>query len=328
MLWLLPVVRDTASVSPGADEVDRGLDQYAGQLDVYSDDLYALAPELFGRSGAVAVAALALVPLAGLAARRRWAAYVLGGSLAVLALGLIPWLFTPFSDIVSLSQARRAAGFLPLAFAFAGGLAVAARLLRVWVLPTALVAGIALQLAYPGDFDYELTDGGPALVTWLAALGGAAALVVGLRRPSLERPGLGGLAAAFLLLPVAVHGLWNWSPSDARPPSPLSPGLVEALREQVPKRAIVWSDLESSYRIAAAAPVYIAVAPPGHVADTEENRPFERREDFRRFEDTGDLSIPRSYDAVWYVLDRSRYDIRPNVPVVYGDDRWTLYRLE
>jgi hypothetical protein len=327
MLWLLPVVRDTASVSPGAGEVDRGLEQYAGQLDVRTNDLYSLAPELFGRSGAVAVAALALVPLAGLAARRRWAAYVLGGSLAVLAVGLIPWLFTPFSDVVSLSQARRAAGFLPFAFAFAGGLAVAARLLRLWVLPAALAAGIALQLLYPGDFDYELTDGGPALATWLAAVGGAVALVVGLRRLGLERPGLGGAAAALFLLPVAVHGLWNWSPSDARRPSPLSAGLVEALREQVPEAAVVYADLEASYRIAAAAPVYIAVAPPGHVADTEENRPFERRRDFRRFARTGDLSIPRSYGAAWLVLDRSRFDLRPQLPATYRDDRWTLYRL-
>ena len=72
--------------------------------------------------GAVAVAALLFVPLAGLALRRRWAAYVLGGFLAVAAVMLVPLLFVPFSDLVSLSQSRRAAGFWPLAFAFAGGL--------------------------------------------------------------------------------------------------------------------------------------------------------------------------------------------------------------
>ena len=61
--------------------------------------------------------------------RRRWAAYVVGGSLAVLAVMLVSALFTPFADAVSLSQARRAAGFLPFAFAFAGGAAVITALL-------------------------------------------------------------------------------------------------------------------------------------------------------------------------------------------------------
>ena len=326
-LWLLPVVRDTASHSPGSGEVARGLAQYSGQLDVRSESLYSLAPEVLGRSGAVAVAALLLVPLASLVSRRRWAAYVVGGSLAVLVICLTPWLFTPFSDAVSLSQSRRAAGFLPFAFAFAGGLAVAAGLLRRWLVPLAFVAGVVLQLAYPGDFDYRLTDGGPALATWIAALGAVVGLVVGLlwRDVVAERPA--GLAAALFLLPVAVSGLWNWSPSEARTPSPLTPGLVAALRDDVPKAAVVYSDPETSYRIAAAAPVYIAVAPPGHVADTKDNRPYERRDDARVFLRTGDLAIPRRYGAGWLVVDSHRTDLRPSLPVVHRDGRYTLYRL-
>ena len=61
----------------------------------------------------------------------------------------------------------------------------------------------------------------------------------------------------------------------------------------MPARAVVYSDLESSYRIAAAAPVYVCNAPPGHVADTKRNRPYVRREQWRRFNRTGDLGIPR-----------------------------------
>ena len=326
-LWLLPVVRDTASHSPGAGEVARGLVQYRGQLDVRSESLYSLAPEVLGRSGAVAVAALLLVPLAALVSRRRWAAYVVGGSLAVLVVCLTPWLFTPFSDAVSLSQSRRAAGFLPFAFAFAGGLAVAAGLLRRWLVPLAFAGGVVLELAYPGDFDYRLTDGGPALATWIAALGALAGLVVGLvwRERVAERPA--GLAAALFLLPVAVSGLWHWSPSEARTPSPLTPGLVAALRDEVPRADVVYSDPETSYRIAAAAPVYIAVAPPGHVADTKENRPYERRDDARVFLRTGDLAIPRRYGAGWLVVDAHRTDLRPSLSVVYRDGRYTLYRL-
>src|SRR5262249_1469156 len=179
VVWLLPVVRATASHDPGRREVRRALAQYAGPLHVRSETSYALAAEGLGRGGASAVAAVLLVPLAALASRRRWAAYVVGGSLAVLVVCLTPWLFTPFSDAVSLSQSRRLAGFLPFAFAFAGGLCVLAGLLRALVVPLALVAGVVLQALWPGDFGYRLSHGGPALVTWIALGGGAAALVVG-----------------------------------------------------------------------------------------------------------------------------------------------------
>ncbi len=328
--WLLPVVRETASVSPDAGEVDRGIAQYGTQLDVVSEGSYRLAPEVFGRAGAIPVAALLCIPLAGLALRRRWAAWVLGGALAVLAITLVPQLFVPFSDAVSLSQSRRAAGFLPFAFAFAGGLVVLAGLLRLALLPVALAAGIALQLLYPGDFGYRLAHGGPALATWLAVGGGVAALVLGLlRRPGLGREGaIVGLAAALFAVPVAVHAAASWSPSDARRPSHLSAGLVEALRAEVPKEAVVFSDLETSYRIAAFAPVYVAAAPPSHVADTEANRPYERRRANARFFQTGELAIPRRAGAGWLVVDRQRFEIRPELPVVYRDGRFTLYRLD
>src|SRR5207247_4155962 len=149
-------------------------------------DRYRLAPEVLGRGGAVAVAALLLVPLAGLAAGRRWAAFVLGGSIAVLALMLVPILFTHFSDAVSLSQSRRAAGFLPFAFAFAGGLGVLRRLTSLALLPIAVVAGIVFQRLWPGDFAYGLKDGGPALATWIAAVAGAVVLALAaVLRPDL-----------------------------------------------------------------------------------------------------------------------------------------------
>ena len=324
-VWLLPVVRDTVSVRPDADERERALEQYGGQLVVESSERFHLAPELLGRAGAVAVAALLLVPLAGMAARRRWAAYVVGGSLAVLGLVLVSALFTPFADAVSLSQARRAAGFLPFAFAFGGGLEVVTALLGPLAAPLALAAGIVLQLAYPGDFDYRLTDGGPALAAWLAVGGGLAALAYGFLQRA-PREAAGWLAAAAFLLPVAVHAIWNWSPSDARRPSPLSEGLVRELR-RLPVGTTVYADPEASYRIAAAAPVYICVAPAGHVGDTEDNRPRERVDEFRRFAASRDLGIPRACGAQWLVVDRSRFDIAPDLPVVQRDARWALYRL-
>ena len=56
MLWLLPVVRDTRSVTPDAEELRRAFEQYRGQLDVRSDTVYSLAAEVFTRSGPVAIA--------------------------------------------------------------------------------------------------------------------------------------------------------------------------------------------------------------------------------------------------------------------------------
>jgi len=254
-LWLLPIVRETASHNPDVTEVRRSLRHYADDLDVSSLHRYRLAPSVFERTGAVAVLALLAVPLAGLAARTRWAALVLGGSLAVFALTLPAFVFPHFADAVSLSQARRFAGFVPLPFAFAGGLALLAGWAGAALLPAALAAGIALELERPGSFGAS-GDGGPALVTWIAAWGAAAAVVAGLalRREQRWRPALGAWAAALFVLPVAVHGFSHWSARPV-PGQALTPGLVHALRTEVPKRAVVFSDLETSYRIAAFAPV-------------------------------------------------------------------------
>jgi len=202
-------------------------------------------------------------------------------------------------------------------------------LLRRLVLPAALVGGIALQLAYPGEFTYRLEEGGPAFATWFAVGGGVAALVVGLvflkHKAPLERPELAAWAAALFVLPVAVHAAANWSPSDARAASPLTPGLVAALREHVARGDVVFSDPQTSYEIAARVPVYIAVAPPGHVADTEKNRPYERRDEAVRFFETGDAEIPRRAGADWLVVDREHFDVTPQLDSVYRDGRYTLY---
>jgi hypothetical protein len=324
-VWLIPVIRSTASVSPDAHERARGFEHYTGQL-TGSADRFALAPEVFGRSGAVAVAALLLIPFAALASRRRWAAYVVGGSLAVFAITLIPWLFTAFSDVVSLSQSRRLAGFIPFGFALAGGMGVLAALLGRFVAPLALVAGIVLQWQFPGDFGYTLDHGGPAWATWIAVAGALVALVLGIRRRrAVETTAL--LASALLLLPTYAYGLSHWSTSTVRTASPLTPGLVHVLRTRVPAGAIVYSDPETSYQVAAAAPVYICNAPPGHVADTKKNHPYQRRDQWLVFKRTGDLSIPRSCGATWLLIDTKQSHARPLLPVVHREGRYVLYRL-
>jgi len=328
LLWLVPLAADTVSVSPDEDEVLRAFEQYRGQLDVRSPERYSLAPELFTRSGPVAVAALLLIPLAAFAARRRWAAFVVGGSLAVFVATLIPLLFTVLSDLVSISQARRAAGFLPFAFAFAGGLGVLSRLLWPWLPPLALVAGAVLQWLYPGDFDYAFDDPGPSWVVWFAVAGAVVALVAGIwwaARDALEDTA--GIAAALFLAPVVAVGLAKWDPVPPPPASTLSAGLIEALRTEVAVGAVVYSDQETSYRVAAYAPVYIAVAPPGHVASTEENRPFERADDARAFLRTGDLAIPRRYGAGYLVVDRLRLRREFDLEELYRDPRYVVYVL-
>ena len=99
------------------------------------------------------------------------------------------------------------------------------------------------------------------------------------------------------------------------------------MRAEGPARAIVFSDQDTSYRLAALAPVYVAVAPPGHVADTEANRPHERADDARRFLRTGDLSIPESYGAGYLVVHRDRTDRSFDLQRLYRDERFSLYRL-
>ncbi len=327
--WLYPIVRKTASHNPSGTELARALRKYASQLDVFSLHSYRLAPEVLARSGTVAVAGLALIPLAAFGARRRWGAFVLGGALAVLVLMLTSQLFVPFSNLVSLSQSRRAAGFVPFAFAFAGGIGVLAAWLRWAVLPVALAAGIVLQVEYPGDFGYVLRGGGPPLAVWIGAAGGVVALLVAVLWRGLPevrlRGGLAAGAAALFVLPVAVHGFSSWTaPATGKP---LPAGLVSALRTRVPRGAVVFSDLDTSYRIGAAAPVYVAANPPSHVADVTANHPYRRAADVAAFLRTGSLAIPRRYGAGWLVLDRKVTRLRPGLPVVWSNGRYTLYRL-
>jgi hypothetical protein len=326
LAWLAPVVRDSASFTPSADVVGsraHGLARYPRQFIVESADRYHVAPAAITRSGAVPIAALCLVPLAVLVARRRWAALVLGGTVVTMLLLLLDPLFPRFAEAVSLSQARRLSGFLPIAFALAGGAAVLARALSWVALPIALVAGVVLERTWPGDFGYVLREGGPTLPVWVALLGGAAALVLAAavrrRLPNLDRTDwLPAAACALFVAPLAVTTPWE----RPRPPQELSPGLVEALGERVDSGDVVLSDPVTSYWLAAQAPVYVATSELSHVADTSENRPRERVRDWQRYLRSG--RFPGTVD--WVVLDRKRVGERECRPVVFMDARYMLCR--
>lgn len=326
LVWLFPVVQTAASYTPTNEQLTgrgHGIERYPGQIDFTSPNRYRLAPEVVSRSGPVPVAALALVPLALLAARRRWAGFVLGATLTALFVLLVPLVFPRFVDAVSLSQARRLAGFIPFAFALAGGAAILARFLSYALLPVALVAGFAVERAYPGDFGYVLEEGGPSAVVWLALVVGGLALAIGalLRPPlpALERTDWVPFAAAALfVLPIALDTTWQ----RAEPATELTPGLIDAVRRDVGEGEVVLSDPETSYWLAAYAPVYVAVAPPAHVGDTDENRPYARVDAWRQFVATNRFDGR----ADWLVIDRMRTSGVECSQRRYADERYRLCR--
>ncbi|HEY2541587.1 MAG TPA: hypothetical protein VGH92_00910, partial [Gaiellaceae bacterium] len=113
-------------------------------------------------------------------------------------------------------------------------------------------------------------------------------------------------------------------------PSALTPGVVSYLRDDIPKGAVVFADLETSYRISGYAPVYVCNAPPAHVADTKANRPKARRAAWLSFLRTGDLAIPRRFHAGWLVL-RAREPVgrakKQGARVVYRDASFIVFKL-
>jgi hypothetical protein len=248
----------------------------------------------------------------------------------------VPPFFTAIADLTSLSQARRLALFLPLSFALAGAAALAGRL-GVWGAIPAGALGILLVLAYPSGEGGRLGDVGPGWATWVALGGGVAALAGGwfLKRSTSNPTRWAAAAALVFAIPVAVSGFRNVE-HDTPDKYALTQGLVQALNSQVPLRATVFSTLETSYRIAAYAPVSVAAGPPAHVANTSENRPYERRRDVIRFFSRNDVSyldkarILTSYGAGWLVVDKTRTVpdyVRFIPPPVYEDSRYVLYRL-
>jgi hypothetical protein len=132
-------------------------------------------------------------------------------------------------------------------------------------------------------------------------------------------------AVVLFCIPVAIHGFRHWSPAASVDRYAPTPGLLHVLLTKVPERAIVFSDLETSYRIGAYAPVYVAAAPPAHVADTASNHPYRRRLAVIRFFRFGELSILDRYHADWLVVDKRRFHIRPAWQLVYEDQRYALY---
>ena len=337
LAWLAPVLRETAAVQPSAAETARALETYAGAI-VESGEWFRLSADTLVRGGATAIVAFLVLPLFVLMARRRHGALVIGGGLALLLVALVPPVFTEFSELISLSQARRLPAFLPLALALGGASLLVARWRQraVW---GALALSALLLLFYPSGVR---VGWGAGWVVWLGLAGLLVALFAGRRvasssklaTPASER--WAAVVAVALLTPVAVDGLRQL---EREPPDPraLPPGLVAEVRSVVSGDEVIFADLETSYRLVAQAPVRVAAGPPAHVAQTTPNRPFERRQDVISFfyrpgvVDAERQQILEAYGAQWLVVDRSRGFPEQLVAGleegVYDDGRYALFRL-
>jgi hypothetical protein len=340
-LWLEPVVKQTIPVSPNPAQLAQNLHHYRTDLIVHSLARYSLAPARIDRNGAVAVVALLLIPLTLLARRRRWSALVLGATIAVLGIELWPLVFPHFSDAVSLSQSRRLSGFIPFAVALAGGAAIVSRYSRTLAIVGGLACGIWLQVAYAGDFGLRAPKTEPAIVVWIALYGGIAALVAGSilawRRggePSPARSRSHDAAAAvavfLFVLPVAVHGFSHWTPQVKHDRDALTPGLIHFLQQDVTPRSIIFSDLATSYRATAYAPVYVVGVAPTHAANTRPNELAKRRRAVLRFFTHPSLEEPEAWRAQWLVLTRSgpvRAIEQRGLQPAYEDNRFVAFRV-
>jgi len=321
-LWLAQFIGDAGHRSPF---------RFTQQVETV-DSALRLSADQLAWGGGIKVLALAAVPLALLAGGRRWAAYVLGGTVALLLVALVPQLFGWLVDAVSVSQAARLAGFLPLAFALAGATVLAGRLRAVGVLAIA-AAAIGSELVY----DEPATRA--SWVVWIVAIGAAFGLAVFAFARPLVLDGetdarWTALAAAALAIPVAVVGFAGYERWDEADPDGLTPGLTAALRRDVDPLAVVLAPSPTSYRIVGYAPVRVVVAPPGHVAFNTGPDYRAREEAVRRFFEPRATAEERSavlrrYGVAWVVLDRTRGSpsLPPRLTQVYADERYVLYRV-
>ncbi len=334
LAWLLPVLRETAAVRPDALETARAIDRYANVL-VVNDDTFRLSADTIVRGGVTAIVAFLLLPAFVLLVRRRSGALVVGGAFVLLVVALVPAIFTEFSELLSLSQARRLPAFLPLAFAVGGGALLVAKARQRGV-AVALALGVVLVLLYPASGDRGYATG---WAMWIGLAGIIVALAFGHRleqTPTLGTNGWAALVVAAFLVPVAVDGLARLG-KESGDPRALPGGLIDAVREQVAFDEVVFADLETSYRLAAAAAVPIAAGPPAHVAQTTSNRPFERRQDVIDFfyrggvDDADRRQLLEHYGATWLVVDRNRRfpeDLVARWATGYYDDgRYVLIRI-
>ena len=334
-LWLWPTIADFASYRTNEEERARALEHYGAQLQAVGDGLRA-APDAVTRGGPVLVAALVLLPLAALGVRRTWGAFAVGGTLLALAVLLIPAVFTPFVDAISVSQGRRLLQFVPIPFALTAAAVLLGRY-RIVAAAAGLVAGTALELAYRADVTHQVEAPGPVWPLWIAAIGTPLALVLALwlgarLDPFLDQTWWTAAVVCAFVLPVSVLGFADAERSDEPDPYALPAGLVRELRT-LDHDSVVFTPVNTAYRVTAAVPVFVAATLPFHVADTGVSRPYRRQRDTINFfkpaklTDAERRAMLERYGADWVLVDKRKPYPRKFVETldpVYEDRRYLL----
>ena len=275
LVWLYPTADSAAAT------VSRGSDHF-GTLVNTSGDLVSMKPEWVARGGPAAIAALLLVPLASAATRTRAGAFIAGTSAVVILILIVPWFFTPFAEVVSVSQGRRFLFYLPWAFALTGGALVLARF-RWFAVAGALVLGVLLQEIWPGERGYKLVHPGPGWLAWFAGVGALVVLAVGaVRRLDVRYGNWWALPIVVtFVLPLAVTGVRDMQVNRSEPV--FSGPLLAALREHVDRDDVLMAEERLAYRLTARVPIYIVAVSGGHGGNTVVNRQSERRRAVKRF---------------------------------------------
>ena len=247
-------------------------------------DLLSMKAEWLTRGGPVVVAGLLCVPIAAAATKTRAAAFIAGASLAVILVLIVPYLFTPFAHVMSVSQGRRLLFYLPFAFALTGGALVLARL--SWF----AVAGALVAWHHPPPLLARRLQVQPQTSrTRLGRLGRRrgplVAVALGIAGKLNMRYRLHHWALAIVLafvLPVAVagiHGMRTHRPE----PDIINANLVAAVNKYVTRDEVILSTLKTAYRLTAKAPVYVVAVGNGHGGDTKVNKSYARRIDTEAF---------------------------------------------
>lgn len=276
LVWLYPAADSSATTLSRASA-------HFGTLVDTSGDLVNMKAEWLTRGGPAVVAALLLVPVATAATRTRAAAFIGGASAVGILTLIVPWFFTPFADVVSISQGRRLLFYLPFAFALTGGALVFARF-RAFAVVGALALGTLLYKLWPGEYSYHLHETGPGWAAWVAAIGALAVLAAGAAGKLNVRYRNGWVLAIVVafVLPTAVAGLVAMR-FNRSVPAGINPRFVAAVKEYVQRDDVLLARPKTAYRLSSRAPIYIVAAAGGHGGDTVINRHKDRRRDANRF---------------------------------------------
>ena len=328
LVWLFPAADSSASTVSKAGEHFVSLVNMDGSL-------VSMKADWLTRGGPIVIAALACIPVAAAAGRTRAAAFIAGTSAAVILILIVPYFFTPFAHVMSISQGRRFAFYLPFAFALTGGALVLARF-RWFAVAGALLAGAWLHHVLPGDFKYMLRDPGPGWLAWVAAAGALVAIGLAATRKVNVRYGNSwslAIVIAFVLptAAVGVHGIKTYRPEPAR----INDNVVAAVNKYVAQDDVILALPKQAYRLSALAPVYIVAAAGGHGGDTIVNHHAERRLDAKTFFDSKD---PAELEAILQRWDPQWILVRKDLPYprefmqqykpVYEDKVFALYPID